>query len=166
MLAYIQKRYWIIHPVASIRQIIRQCVICKKRNLKVATQQMADLPDYRVPSGERVEPFSSCAIDCAGPFFVSRGRGRTREKRYICIFRCAMFSAVHIETLTNLDTDTFIMALDRFLTFYQKPRLLIADNGTNFVSSRRELRAMAKMANWEESQMERLSSRRLCRREV
>ena len=133
MLAEMQKKYWIIHPVATTRRILSQCVICRKRDKKSVSQQMAPLPPHRIPAGDRLEPFTTCAIDCAGPYFIKQGRGKIRLKRYILLFRCTMYGAVHLEPLSRMHTDSFLLALDRFLALFCRPNLIISDNGSNFV---------------------------------
>ena len=47
--------------------------------------------------------------------------------------------AIHLETGTSLDTDSFINALSCFLSRRGPVRQLRRDNGTNFVGARREL---------------------------
>ena len=54
--------------------------------------------------------------------------------------------AIHIETATSLDADSFINALRRFLSRRGPVSQIRSDNGTNFVGAQRELReALAEM---------------------
>lgn len=48
--------------------------------------------------------------------------------------------AVHIDVLSSLDTDSFLMALRRFVARRGKPSELLSDQGTNFKGGERELR--------------------------
>nr|AAW27012.1 SJCHGC03504 protein [Schistosoma japonicum] len=47
--------------------------------------------------------------------------------------------AIHLEVTTNLTTDSFIMALMRFIGRRGYPREIFSDNGTNLVGARREI---------------------------
>ena len=67
-------------------------------------------------------------------------QGISQLKRYGCIFSCLTIRAVHIELAHSLDTDSFINTLRRFIARRGKPVLLRTDNGTNFVSGKKEFR--------------------------
>jgi hypothetical protein len=58
---------------------------------------------------------------------------------------------VHIEVSDTLNTDSFIMALRRFLARRGEVKEIRSDNGTNFVSGERELREA--IANWNEEKI-------------
>jgi hypothetical protein len=96
---------------------------------------MASLPKDRITPGQ--SPFTNVGIDCFGPFYVKRGRGR--EKRYGCLYTCLTIRAIHIEKLHSLDTDSFINSLRRCIARRGVPDLIRSDNGTNFVGGQREL---------------------------
>lgn len=97
---------------------------------------MADLPPSRLRIHQPV--FYSTGVDCFGPYTIKVGR-RT-EKRWGIIFKCMTSRAVHIDILTSMDTDSFLMALRRFISRRGKPFELLADQGTNFKGGERELR--------------------------
>ena len=60
-------------------------------------------------------------------------------KRYGCLFTCLKIRAVHIEVVHSLDADSFINALQRFIARRGQVKMLISDNGTNFVGASKEL---------------------------
>ena len=83
---------------------------------------MADLPHDRVnPSAP---PFTCVGVDYFGPFLVREKRSMV--KRYDVIFTC----------LATLDTDSFIMALRRFISRRGQVKEIRSDNGTNLVSEK------------------------------
>ena len=63
-------------------------------------------------------------------------RGSNRASSY---FTCMFSRAVHIETSTTLETDSFINAPRRFLAERGPVRQIRSDRGTNFVGAKREL---------------------------
>ncbi len=48
------------------------------------------------------------------------------------IFKCLTTRAVHLDLLTAIDTDAFLMALRRFIARRGTPAELFSDQGTNF----------------------------------
>ena len=99
---------------------------------------MADLPKERLMSGD--SPFTNVGVDYFGPFYVHQGRSKV--KRYGCLFTCLVVRAVHIEVGNTLDTDSFINALRRFINLRGCPTTVCSDNGTNFQAGERELREL------------------------
>eukprot|EP00112_Aurelia_sp_Birch-Aquarium-sp1_P025237 Seg83.6 transcript_id=Seg83.6/GoldUCD/mRNA.D3Y31 product="hypothetical protein" protein_id=Seg83.6/GoldUCD/D3Y31 len=100
---------------------------------------MADLPSDRM---QEAPPFPHCAVDYFGPFYIKEKRKEL--KRYGCLFTCLTSRAVHIEVSHTLETDSFIMALRRFINIRGNIRQLRSDWGTNFVGAERELRDAVK----------------------
>ncbi len=99
---------------------------------------MGPLSDIRVPD-EASYAFQYTAVDAAGPFYTKMPRGHARCKRYLLVFTCCTFRCTHLEMLTALDTDSFLLAFERFVARRGKPKVLAMDNGTNFVGGMSEL---------------------------
>lgn len=99
VLSTLRQKYWIPRAQPLLNKVLRNCVVCKKLRGKQEIQMMADLPSERVTPHK--PPFTYTGVDCFGPFFVKRGR--SREKRYGCLFTCMAIRAVHIEKLHSLD---------------------------------------------------------------
>jgi hypothetical protein len=97
---------------------------------------MASLPSCRVTRGNYA--FESTGVDYFGPLQVKQGRSMI--KRWGCIFTCLRTRAVHIELAYSLTTDSFLMALMRFISRRGPPKEMFSDNGTNFVGADNELR--------------------------
>ncbi|KAK3745439.1 hypothetical protein QZH41_005079 [Actinostola sp. cb2023] len=106
---------------------------------------MGNLPKERLTPFEA--PFTFTGIDFFGPFYVKRGRSNI--KVYGCIFVCFNTRAIHIEDVSSLATDTFILALRRFMSLRGCPREIWTDNGTNFTGAEKELRNSIKSLNEE-----------------
>jgi hypothetical protein len=64
---------------------------------------MADLPVDRLSPSP---PFTYCAVDYFGPFYIKERRSEV--KRNGVLFVCLNSKAVHIETANSLDTESFI----------------------------------------------------------
>ena len=131
----VRRQYWIIRARNIIYQVSKNCVICKKLFARPGSQMMADLPKNRVQHNGNA--FGHVGMDVFGPFIVKHGRHEV--KRYGCIFTCFNVRAVHIEVLRNLESDTFLNALRRFVSRRGVPDTLFSDNATNFTGARAEL---------------------------
>ncbi|XP_057291781.1 uncharacterized protein LOC130614338 [Hydractinia symbiolongicarpus] len=96
-------------------------------------------------------PFNRSGVDFFGPMILKRSK-RTRAssgivKRYGVLFTCMTSRAVHIELAGDLSTDSFILALRRFISRRGNPKTITSDNGTNFVGPDRELRELVTNLN-------------------
>ena len=142
LLALISGKFWIIATREEIREGERACNTCKRRKAKPATQVMAPLPSARVNTSMRA--FTRVSIDYGGPFLTMQGRGRSRVRRYLCLFTCMSTRAVHLEMAYGLDTDSFLNAFNRMINRRGYPEEVFSDNGSNFVGADRELSGLVR----------------------
>ncbi|XP_065118880.2 uncharacterized protein [Paramisgurnus dabryanus] len=134
--AELRRKYWVLRGRAAVKSHQRQCTECQRWRGQPHPPKMADLPQARLRIHQPV--FYSTGVDCFGPYTIKVGR--RNEKRWGIIFKCMTSRAVHIDILTSMDTDSFLMALRRFIARRGKPFELLADQGTNFRGGERELR--------------------------
>ena len=144
-LAKLSARFWVVSGREEIRAWEKECAKCQRRKAKAASQIMAPLPRIRLQTPLRA--FARTAVDFAGPFLTMQGRGKRREKRYLCLFTCLLSRAVHLEIAFGLDTDSFLNAFYRMVNRRGLPQEMISDNGGNFVGADKELRALAKQVD-------------------
>ncbi|XP_070075502.1 uncharacterized protein [Drosophila takahashii] len=128
-LAHTRQRFWILTGKQAVRRIIRKCVRCFRTRPTTTTQLMGDLPVHRVNPPSR--PFIATGVDYTGAIEIkaARLRGTSFYKGYIAVFICLATKAVHLEAVTGLTTEHFLLALD-------------SDNGTNFVGADNVMKAV------------------------
>ena len=126
--------FWLIGVHDQVRRVIYNCVRCRFLRGLPAQQKMGDLPECRSADAP---PFTYCGVDLFGPFVIKERRSEL--KRYGVIFTCFGCRAVHIETANTLDTDSFILALRRFVCRRGPVRSIRSDNGGNFVGANNEM---------------------------
>lgn len=98
---------------------------------------MGELPKQRVTPSP---PFSVTGVDYAGPMLVKQGSYRPKVvKSYIAVFVCMSTKAVHLELVSDLTTDAFIAALQRFVSRRGIVLEMHSDNATNFHGAQHEL---------------------------
>ncbi|GBN05766.1 hypothetical protein AVEN_26100-1, partial [Araneus ventricosus] len=90
------------------------------------------LPEDRV---REARIFEITGIDLCGPLILRDG-----TKSWIVLFTCAVFRAGHLELVTSLSTENFILALRRFISRRGRPSTINSDNGTDLVGTSNELK--------------------------
>ena len=139
--AFALRRIWLVRETVHVKAYLRSCVQCAKLRAKLASQKMAPLPMERVI---RNPAFTETGLDYAGPIklHMSKGRGAKTYKGYIALFVCLCTKAVHLEVVGDLQTDSFIGALKRFIGRRGKPAEIWSDNASTFQGADAELRAL------------------------
>ena len=56
------------------------------------------------------------------------------------MFTCLASRAVHIEITNSMQTDSFILALKKFIARRGNVKIITTDNGTTFVGANNELK--------------------------
>ncbi|XP_025190342.1 uncharacterized protein LOC112590942 [Melanaphis sacchari] len=132
-------QYWIMSLGTLIRTVISHCTRCVRLSGANPQPVMADLPRSRVTE---CRPFSRVGIDYAGPLLMKEHRLRKARqyKVYIAVFVCFAVKAVHLEVVSDLFTDAFIAALNRFVARRGLPTDIYSDCGTNFVGAAAQLK--------------------------
>ena len=136
ILSLIRQRYWVVHGLKTVKAVLGRCIDCKKRHQRPEVQQMGQLPMERLIPDK--PPFTYVGVDYFGPLYVKSGRKHL--KRYGCLFTCLCTRAVHVEIAHSLNTDSFMGALQRFVSRRGQPEKIVSDNGTNLTAGERELR--------------------------
>lgn len=146
VLSIISRQYWIISGRAAVRRAIYSCIPCTKYRASTPQPFMADLPASRVTANR---PFYNVGMDYGGPFIVkeSRRRGSRTQKAYLALFICMAVKAVHLEIVTDLSTESFLAAMDRFTSRRGIPANIYTDCGTNYVGAAKQIKALLKANN-------------------
>ena len=148
LLSELRTRFWIVKGRRIVQNLIQKCIGCRRRFTgKPTAQMMAPLPKSRLQQPMRA--FERVGVDYGGPYLTKQGQGKTRTKRYLCLFTCLTTRAVRLEMAYALDTDSFINAFSRMVARRGTPAFVLSDNGTNFVGAERELRELVEALDQE-----------------
>ena len=110
-LSTIRLKYWIIHGRASVKKVLRKCVVCKRlEGGPYKMPLMAPLPKARV---SEATPFSRTGLDYLGPLHT-RDNGVVR-KIWICLFTCFVTRAIHLEIVSDMTTTAFLFVSEDLL---------------------------------------------------
>jgi transposase InsO family protein len=137
-LGYLQQRYWIVGARSKTRQMIKDCVTCKRFCAPKLTQLMGSLPEQRVTPSKA---FVHTGIDFGGPFTIKVGPRKT-AKAYLALLVCFSTKAVHLEAVSSLTKEACLAALRRFVARRGRPLVIYSDNATNFTGARNELQEL------------------------
>ena len=110
LMGILAANYYVLRARVAVRNVVRCCVICRRRNFKTIQQRMGQLPAARVTPAP---PFSIVGVDFAGPITTGVGKVRkpTKLKAYISVFVCSVTKATHLEPVSDLSTRAFVAAL-------------------------------------------------------
>ena len=70
---------------------------------------------------------------------------------YICLFTCATTRAVHLEVVTDLSTETFLLTFRRFVNRKSLPQIILSDNASTYLSAAEELKTLFESEDLKES---------------
>ncbi|XP_047528971.1 uncharacterized protein LOC125066490 [Vanessa atalanta] len=138
LLASVRNYVWPINGRRLARSTVHNCLQCRKVQGKTLTPLMGNLPSQRITVDF---PFRSVGVDMAGPFLIlnRKGRGAKTTKCYLCIFVCLRFKCLHLEAVSDLSREAFILTLRRFVARRGRPTEIFCDNGRNFVAASKEI---------------------------
>lgn len=141
MTALISREFWIVAIKSILHRVTRTCPVCVRFDAKPPQPIMADLPSARV---QQSRPFARVGVDYAGPIQMREVRLRKSRvyKVYIAVFVCFSVKAVHLELVTELSTEAFLAAFDRFVARRGLPSDIFSDCGTNFIGADKALKQL------------------------
>ena len=141
-LTEVRSKYWIIRGRSLVKAIIHKCVICKRFDGKPLKGPPAPpLPAFRV---NEAPPFTSAAVDFAGPVYIRNQGVSTSNKVWICLFTCCVTRAVHLELVLDLSAVTFVRCLKRFTARRGLPQRILSDNAKTFKATAKAIATMLK----------------------
>ncbi|XP_075162948.1 uncharacterized protein LOC142235573 [Haematobia irritans] len=128
MIRVIRSEFWIFRVKQLVKKVIHNCRICSIHRHRTQTQIMASLPPERTMLSR---PFQNTGVDFAGPFGIKSltARACLITKGFVCIFVYFSTRAIHLEATSDLSTQSFIAALDRFIGRRGCPEKIFSDNG-------------------------------------
>lgn len=141
VLSNFRLEFWPLNGLRTVKRIIHECIICFRFRAKGTEQIMADLPRDRV---SLIRPFLCVGVDFGGPFYIKAStlRRAPKIKVYIAIFVCMATKSVHIELVSGLSTESFLLTLKRFVARRGNPSVIYSDNATNFSGSSNYLKEL------------------------
>lgn len=137
----LRQQFWILSGKQTVRSRTFRCIKCFRCKPRSSESFMGELPEKRVTPSR---PFSCVGVDFAGPIQIKSTNLRSAkiQKSYLCIFVCFSTKAVHLEIVSELSTNAFLAALNRFVSRRGICHDIYSDNGTNFRGANSHLKEL------------------------
>jgi hypothetical protein len=129
---------WVVRARKLAKSIKRSCFTCRRKAKVRETQKMAPLPKHRMGPAP---VFESTAVDLFGPItFQDTINKRGNGKAWGVVFVCTAMSLVHVEVTDAYSTDSFLLAVRRFMAMHGAPSRFQSDQGTQLVAAAKQIR--------------------------
>ncbi|GFY68601.1 integrase catalytic domain-containing protein [Trichonephila inaurata madagascariensis] len=138
-LAQVRSNYWILKGRQLVKKVIRNCFICRKYLAKPIDQLTSPLPSDRI---NQTPAFSVSGLDFAGPLCVNFGE---LQNSYIVLFTCGVTRALHLELVSDMTTNSFLLAFRRFLVRRGCCKVIYSDNAKTFLKSKKEIENLSRI---------------------
>ena len=132
-------KYWILGGRKLAKDIIHDCVLCRKARQQPHSTLMGSLPQDRLEI--QSPPFTVTGVDLFGPFRLKYGRNKS-TKAWGAVLTCATTRGIHLEIVENASAEAFLHSLRRFASHHGWPNTIISDNGGSFVGAETEIRSL------------------------
>ncbi|GFX37037.1 integrase catalytic domain-containing protein [Trichonephila clavipes] len=129
LMSILRETFWIMKTLKTVREVVMKCVPCRRYSSNSPMSEPVSLPADRVKDANA---FDITGIDLAGPLFTRDG-----GKVWIVLYTCAIYRVIHLELVSSLSTECFMLSLRRFIARRTRPESIYTDNGTNFVGTNR-----------------------------
>jgi hypothetical protein len=129
---------WVVRAKKLAKSIKRGCFTCRRKAKVQETQKMAPLSEHCVGPAP---VFESTAVDLFGPItFQDTINKRGNGKSWGVVFVCTATSLVHGEVKDAYSTDSFLLAVRRFMAIHGAPSRFQSDQGTQLVAAAKQIR--------------------------
>ena len=138
-LSKVRTKFWIPKGRQYVKKVISQCTTCKRyHGASYSKPDEGNLPSFRI---DHSTPFSYTGVDYFGPLYVKcSSKLPSCEKVWVLLFTCATSRAVHLELVSDMTSEEFILAFKRFISRKGTPVYIRSDNAKTFKSAAGKLR--------------------------
>jgi len=137
-LTLIRQRYWIPTGRQRVKSLLHHCTTCRRHTGK--PYPIPDPPPLPAIRTRDCQPFTITGIDFTGAMYVRQAD--SEQKVYICLFTCATTRAIHLEIVTDLSVETFLLAFRRFASRRSLPQVIVSDNASTYTAAADELQQL------------------------
>lgn len=137
ILVQTRERYWILKARQIVRKVVSRCWFCRKFKARPGQQTTAPLPKDRITQSP---PFEVTGVDFAGPLYVKTQS--SMAKAYVALFTCAVTRAIHLELVSDMSTEHFVLALKRFVSRRGLCKVIYSDNAKTFKRADQDLKEL------------------------
>ncbi|GFX66475.1 integrase catalytic domain-containing protein [Trichonephila clavipes] len=137
-LAQVRSNYWVPKGRQLVKKVIKKYFICSKYLVKPTDQLTSPLPSDSI---NQTPSFSVCGLDFVGPLYVNNFG--ELQKSYIILFTCTVTGALHLELVSDMTINSFLLAFRRFLARRGSCKVIYSDNAKTFLKSKKEIESLS-----------------------
>ena len=119
---------WITNGRTTIKKVLKKCIVCKKLN--TLSFRYPKRTDFIVDRVNFSRPYQHTGIDFTGAINVKFGD--TVSKMYLLIFTCLNIRSIHVEIVSSMATESFLLAFVKFCNLHNIPDKIYSDNALTF----------------------------------
>ena len=127
-LSLVRQKYWITQGRSAVKAVLQKCSIC--RHYEGGPYKMPPMPPLPTKRVTQSSPFSHSGVDYFGPLFM-KSKNESR-KVWVCLYTCLVTRAIHLELMSDMSTEQFLLGFRRFLSRHGKIKEIISDNASQF----------------------------------
>ena len=124
VLSSLRESFWVVKGHSVVLCLFKKCLDCERRKAPTRGQLVTKLPKDK--NSPHVPPFTYVGEDYFGPIEVMQGRSRL--KRWGCLFTCLIVCAIDVEVAHSLNTDSMINMLRIFINLQRYPKEILSDH--------------------------------------
>ena len=129
LLNELRKRFWVPHQFSVIKNIIKECVICKRFKTQNFKLNQSFYRDFRVDPCK--VPFSYIYLDHFGPYVVKFSNDKF--KVWLLCITCMFTRAVNLKVCLDLTVKEFLNAFQLHVFDFGLPQYVISDLGSQLI---------------------------------
>ena len=152
-LAEVRNEYWIPRGKSLVKQILKQCITCRKLNARPYNYpQSPNLPSVRLNEDNCLSGIGvdySGAVYCKNVFSSDNVDEDDMYKCYIVIYTCASTRGVVLDVVPDGTAETFIYNLRKFISRRGCPKVILSDNGGLFIADSTQLFVNQRNIKWD-----------------
>lgn len=126
--------------------MVNGCLLCKRFRVRAGDAPAAPLSNDRLSS---TNAFEVVGVDFAGPLYV-RSPGGDESKCYIALFTCASSRALHLELVSSITAEDFLLSFRRFVARRGLPRVVYSDNARTFKKASVDVKRVCRLLSDQE----------------
>lgn len=136
VLMELKKRFWFDKAFSTVKQILKQCQICKRFNNRKIKLNQNSYRDFR--TNPSPIPFQHVFMDHLGPFHV--GVGNERRKVWLLLVTCLWSRAVQLHVCHDMTVRSFLLAFQTQVLREGTCRCVYTDLGSQLVAGSKTIR--------------------------
>ena len=130
VLTLMKKQFYIAKIFITVKQILKQCIHCRKQNTTTVKINQSYYRDFR--ENPTSTPYSNIFLDYFGPYLVKQGNEKV--KVWVLCITCLWSRSINLKVCLDLSVVEFLRTFQINVYEYGMPEKVFSDLGTQLVA--------------------------------